>query len=113
MKKLYFKELAKKIEVDVPKELDHRILSAIPYEEEENFFKIGFSFALAASLAFIIYMNFGIKKTRLEENSYAISEMMENKDMYEQMELLGQIEDLELSDADWKILLEQEEETDV
>jgi hypothetical protein len=109
MKKTYFKELAKKIVVDVPYELDHKILTSIPYKEEESIFKIGFSLALAASLAFIVYMNFGIKTNNLKDNTYAISEMMKNKEMYEQMELLGQIEDVELSEEEWKVLLDEEE----
>ncbi len=109
MKKSYFKELAKKIEVDVPKEVDQRVLQKIPFKENEDFLKIGFSFALAASLAFITYINFGDNQILVKDQSYAISEILENKEMYEQMDLLGQVPDVELSEEDWKILLEKEE----
>lgn len=112
MKKTYFKVLAKKIEVDVPYHVDQKIMSAIPFKTEESFLKIGFSFALAASLAFITYMNFGTDKIGQQKENFAISEMMENKEMYENMDLLGQIEDVDLTEEDWKILLD-EDETDV
>jgi hypothetical protein len=112
MNKIYFKELAKKIEVDVPYQVDQKIMSSIPFKKEESFLKIGFSFALAASLAFITYMNFGVNNIGQQKQKFAISEMMENKEMYENMDLLGQIEDIDLSEEDWKILLD-EDETDV
>jgi len=104
----YFKELAKKIEVDVPNHVDKRILDALPQQENEGFLKIGFSMALAASLAFIVYMNFGPNNLSRNSETYTISEMIENKEMYEQMELLGQVDDVELSDEEWNVLLEEE-----
>ena len=112
MKKKYFKELAKKIEVDVPHQVDQKIMTSIPFKNDESLFKIGFSFAMAASLAFIIYMNFEVNEIGQQKENYAISEMMENREMYENMDLLGQIEDVELTEEDWKILL-NEDESDV
>lgn len=105
----YFKELAKKIEVDVPHHVDKKIMDSLPMEENEGFLKLGFSMALAASLAFIVYMNFGPNQLSRNSETYAISEMIENKEMYEQMDLLGQVEDVELSDEEWNVLLGEEE----
>ena len=105
----YFKELAKKIEVEVPHHVDRRIMDALPQEENEGFLRFGFSMALAASLAFIVYMNFGSNHLSRNSETFAISEMMENQEMYEQMELLGQVDDVELSDEEWNVLLGEDE----
>ena len=109
MKNDYFKELAKKVEVDVPKEVNQKILNQIPFKEGQPIFKWGLSFALAASLTFIIYSNLGEKPLVGGLDSYAISEMIENQEMYEQMDLLGQVEDVELTEEEWNILLNEDE----
>lgn len=112
MSKDYFKELAKKIEVDVPKHVDKNIMEQLPAEESGGWLKFGMPLALAASVAFVVFINSDTRRLKGSMDTYAISEMLENKEMYEQMDLLTEVEDVELTDEEWKVLL-NEEESDV
>ena len=112
----YFKILAKKIEVEVPKELDNLVLSSFPKKESSPLKNYFIPLGAAASLVFCLLTGWNFYQEKNYTKMTTIAKALEDSELIEkldELELLTQHQDIELehlSDKEWEILLSEDED---
>ena len=93
----FFKEIGKKSSVDVPRELDHAILSSVP--KKKNVYR----FAMIPALALLLIVMVNKKES---EGWYEYAALLND---YEVLTTFEEVDPTELSDEEWDILLEDKD----
>ncbi len=102
MAKDYFKSLAHHVQVEVPRELDQRILQQFPGEIHQPFWKNLLSPVLVASLLVVLMGGWYFQRSYSTNQELAFLQKLDSLATFEGLELEG------LSEQEWEILLAEE-----
>lgn len=114
MKKDFFLELNHKMQKQVPTDLSAKVRSQIFAEiqvKESNPLRLLLPGMLSTLLVILVYgVNFSFSPSEYS-NTMKIAmdkEILEQEFIVDNLDFLGEVDDIELTDEEWKILLEDE-----